>query len=188
MAETKARASSRRGTTSKRKATKATRKRTSAAARKPAKNRQPRKSVANSSKAASKNGAATAESARKAIGGTAKQAGHSIGEAGRGVGHAARKARTPLLAGGAALVGAAGGVALGARQAKRSKTLVPRKPRIKVDSKDLARTAKEVGEFGVQVGQLAAELRHNREQANGIKHRSPIEVVLQGLTSRDKKG
>jgi len=59
-----------------------------------------------------------------------------------------------------------------------------RRPRVKLDSRDLARAAKDVGEFSVEVGRLASELRRNREEANGAKRRSPIEVVLQGLTAR----
>jgi len=35
-------------------------------------------------------------------------------------------------------------------------------------------------------GALAGELQRNREAANNGKHRSPIEVALQGLTSRGK--
>jgi len=57
-------------------------------------------------------------------------------------------------------------------------------PKVKIDTHDLAKAAKEVGQFGVDVGQLASELRKNREVANGARRRSPIEVVLQGLTSR----
>ena len=114
------------------------------------------------------------------------------GEAGNAastVGRAASKARTPLLASGAAIAGVAGGIALGARQTRRSKLLQRRPkvkigPKVKIDSHDLAKAAKEVGQFGVDVGQLASELRRNREAANGAKRRSPIEVVLQGLTSR----
>jgi hypothetical protein len=56
---------------------------------------------------------------------------------------------------------------------------------VKIDSHDLAKAAKEVGQFGMDVGQLASELRRNREVVQGTKRRSPIEVVLQGLTSRD---
>jgi hypothetical protein len=100
------------------------------------------------------------------------------------VGRAASKAKTPLLAGGAAAAGVAGGLALGTRHSRHSKVL-PRRPKVKIDSHDLAKAAKEVGQFGADVGQLALELRKNREAANGTKRRSPIEVVLQGLTSRD---
>jgi len=59
-------------------------------------------------------------------------------------------------------------------------------PKVKIDSHDLAKAAKEVGQFGMDVGQLASELRRNREAANGASHRSPIEVVLHGLTNRGR--
>lgn len=137
-----------------------------------------------------KNGIAhQGDSARKAVEDTAKQAGHALGGAAQGVGQAARKAKTPLIAGSAAVAGMAGGIALGARQGRHSKAL-PRRPKVKIgpkvkiDSHDLAKAAKEVGQFGMDVGQLASELRKNREAANGAKRRSPIEVVLQGLTNR----
>jgi hypothetical protein len=82
----------------------------------------------------------------------------------------------------------AGGIALGSRQTHRSKLQRRPKvkigPKVKIDSHDLAKAAKEVGQFGVDVGQLASELRRNREAAGGTKRRSPIEVVLQGLTNR----
>lgn len=141
-----------------------------------------RKAPASSGAATAKNGAATAKKARKAVESTAKQAGSVVSDAGHGVGQAARKAKTPLIAGGAAVAGAAGGLALGARQARKTKAL--RRPKVKIRSQDLARAARDVGQFGMDVGQLAGELRKNREAANGAKHRSPIEVVLDGLTNR----
>jgi hypothetical protein len=99
------------------------------------------------------------------------------GSAGKSIGEAANRARIPLLAGGAAIAGAAGGFALASKQG--------RKKAIKIRSGDLAKAAKEVGNFSAQVGELATELQRARESAaeNG-KHRSPIEVVLQGLTAR----
>lgn len=95
---------------------------------------------------------------------------------------AAKKAKTPLIASGAAIAGAAGGMALGARRAHKSKLL--RRPLVKVDSHDVAKAAKSVGRLGVEVGELASELRRGRELTNGARRRSPIEVVLQGLTHR----
>ena len=86
------------------------------------------------------------------------------------VGTAASKAKLPLLAGGAALAGVAGGAALGARQARRH-------------PHGFAKAAKGVGALGVQAGHLASELQRNREATNG-QHRSPLEVVLEGLTAR----
>lgn len=142
-----------------------------------------RKAPSSNGTAATKDGATTTK-AREAIEGTAKQAGSAVSDAGHSVGKAARKAKLPLIAGGAAVAGAAGGLALGARQARRSKAL--RRPRVKIRSQDLARAARDVGQFGMDVGQLAGELRKNREAANGAKHRSPVEVVLDGLTHRGR--
>lgn len=109
-------------------------------------------------------------------------------KAGATLGKAASKAKVPLLAGGAAVAGAAGGLALGARQAHRhSKGIsvtVPRRPQVKVKSSDIAKAAREVGSFSAQMGRLASELQQTREAANGGRHRSPVEVVLDGLTSR----
>lgn len=90
------------------------------------------------------------------------------------VGGAAKKAAVPLVAGGAALVGAAGGMALGARQARRH------------NRHNLAKAAKGVGTLGTQMGRLASELHQARESGNG-KHRSPVEVVLEGLTARGSR-
>lgn len=192
MAQTTTRASSRRSKTSK-----AAKNRPSSTAKRTPKAAKPRsaKAKASTSKKSnrSKNGVAdlNVNAARKTAEKTAKQAGHSIGDAAHSVGQAASKAKTPLLAGSAAVAGVAGGIVLGVRQAGRSRTLSRRPkvkigPKVKLDSHDLAKAAKEVGQFGTDVGQLAAELRRAREsaQTNGTKRRSPIEVVLQGLTSR----
>jgi hypothetical protein len=96
------------------------------------------------------------------------------------VSRAASKAKVPLMAGGAALAAGAGGLALGARQAHRRSGLGG------VSSKDLAKAARKAGNVGAQVGEIALEVRRARESTNGNGkvHRSPIEVVLQGLTSR----
>jgi hypothetical protein len=113
-------------------------------------------------------------------GGKAKSAGQTVGKA-------ASKAKVPLVAGGAALAGAAGGLALAAasKQGRKKglKAAMPRGPKIKIDSRDVAKAAKQVGNFSAQVGELADELQRARESADG-KHRSPVEVVLQGLTAR----
>ncbi len=100
---------------------------------------------------------------------------------------AASKAKLPLVAGGAALAGAAGGMALAAtKQARKSGVAkaLARRPKVKIKSGDVAKAAKEVGTFSAQMGELTNELRRARESGNGKKHRSPIEVVLQGLTAR----
>jgi hypothetical protein len=119
-----------------------------------------------------------------AVENTAKEAGRTAKDAGKTVGRAASKAKVPLLAGGAALAGAAGGIALGAHQARRHKGLGA-KVNSKVHSGDLAKAAKRVGVFGAQMGHFANELQRAREDSNANGHsRSPVEVVLEGLTTR----
>lgn len=121
----------------------------------------------------------TVRSAVGDVGGKAKDAGKTVGKA-------ASKAKMPLVAGGAALAGAAGGMALAAsKQGKRNglAKAMRRRPKIKIDSGDVAKAAKEVGNFSAQVGELAHELQRARESGSD-KHRSPVEVVLQGLTAR----
>lgn len=183
MAETKTRASSARGKATKRKPSKARRTNTAKSSNGAGASRATKSRASKAKRSStSKNGAARVDAARNAVEETAKHAGHSVGEAASGVGRAASKAKTPLLAGSAAVAGVAGGIALGRNSSKAR----PRRPKVKIDSHDLAKAAKEVGQFGMDVGQLAAELRRNREAAHGTKRRSPIEVVLQGLTNRSQ--
>lgn len=139
------------------------------------------KTKASSSKTkASSNGSGRIDAARHSVEETAKDAGQAVGGA-------VSKAKVPLMAGGAALAGAAGGLVLGARQARRNGVgarVLSRRPQVKVSSRDLAKAAKEVGSFGAQMGRLASELQQTREAAGNGKHRSPVEVVLEGLTAR----
>jgi len=88
------------------------------------------------------------------------------------------KAKVPLVAAGAALAGAAGGIALGAHRARRHRGIAG------LDSEDLAKAARKLGNVGMELGELAVEARRARESSNGGSRRSPIEVVLEGLTSR----
>lgn len=146
---------------------------------------KPRKPKRTSAKPTSSNGAkASTTSKPKALMDKTKAAGATVEEtakdAGRKVGRAASKAKVPLVAGGAALAGVAGGMAaLSARHNHRHRGLGG------VKSKDLKKAAKKAGDVGAQVGEIALEVRRARERSNGHgAHRSPIEVVLQGLTSR----
>lgn len=124
----------------------------------------------------------------KASRSTASKNGHAK-SSGFDVAGVARKAKTPLIASGAALAGAAGGLALGSRNARGGKILGALRPhkRIQMNSHDLAEAAKSVGQFGAQMGELATELRRTREESASEKRRSPIEVVLEGLTARSGK-
>lgn len=133
----------------------------------------------------SSNGESRVRAIRRTVESSTKGASQSVGKA-------ASKAKTPLLAGSAALAAAAGGMAIGtmrSRQSHSRKVLgvkVPKPKRVKIKSRDVATAAKELGTFGQHVGELASELRHAREASgDGNKqHRSPLEVVLQGLTAR----
>jgi len=85
---------------------------------------------------------------------------NAAGKATTAVGHAADKAKIPLVAGGAAIAGAAGGAMLGVRQARRKRSAAAR------------------------LGDFALQMQRARQTPNGSKQRSPVEVVLEGLTSR----
>ncbi len=126
-------------------------------------------SKSSSSKAATSKPQAALETVEE----TAKNAGSTVGRV-------AKKAKVPLVAGGAALAAGAGGLALGAHQAHRKNGLGG------VSGKDLAKAARKAGDVGAQIGEVALEVRRARQSTNGHAkvHRSPIEVVLQGLTSR----
>jgi hypothetical protein len=72
------------------------------------------------------------------------------------------KAKVPLMAGGAVLAGAAGGIAVGTRRAHRQ-----------------SRMDKAI--------KLAHELQQVRQPTANGKRRSPVEVVLEGLTARGSR-
>ncbi len=94
--------------------------------------------------------------------------------------------KLPLVAGGAALVGAAGGIAFGAARSG-SRILgvkLPQPRRFQVHSQDLSKAAKEVGSFGDRVGDLTTELRSLRNGLADGPQNSPLEVLLKGLTAR----
>jgi hypothetical protein len=106
---------------------------------------------------------------------------------GRNAGKAASKAKAPLLAGGAALAGAAGGLAIGAMRSRRShrgprpKALQPK--RVKISSQDVAKAARGIGMVSQHVADLTSEMNGEQRGKNG-KRKSPVEVVLDGLTAR----
>jgi hypothetical protein len=182
MAETKAAVKKRKANSSRSKSnastasSKAKKTRSTKARKRPASKSRPAASKAKTS--ASKPAASKPQAVLETIEETAKDAGGKVASV-------ASKAKVPLLAGGAALAGAAGGLALGARQAAHHKSRIGN-----VSSKDLTKAARKVGEVGAQVGEVALEVRRARESTNGHgkAHRSPIEVVLQGLTSRGPRG
>jgi peptidoglycan hydrolase CwlO-like protein len=95
---------------------------------------------------------------------------------------------------GAALAGLAGGAALGAKRNSRRKMLgvpLPKRGSLEASTKNLAGATKDIGSLSGQVAELVTEVRRAREQldaSNSKRRRSPIEVVLDGLTARPPKG
>jgi hypothetical protein len=148
------------------------------------------KKAGSPSKPKSRSSSKSSSSKPKGLVDKTKAAGESVEEtakgAGRTVGRVAGKAKVPLVAGGAALAGAATGIAaLSARQSHRHRGLPGVRGLGGVKSKDIAKAARKAGDVGAQVGEIALEVRRAREAGgNGKVHRSPIEVLLQGLTSR----
>jgi hypothetical protein len=98
----------------------------------------------------------------------------------------ASKLKGPALAGGAALAGLAGGIAVQAKRDSRRKILGVRFRNGPGDAgKNLVDAGQKVGRFTENLGQVAAEMRRTREAIDTRgRHRSPIEVVLQALTAR----
>lgn len=104
----------------------------------------------------------------------------------KAISSAAGKVKWPAVAGGAALAGLAGGVALGAQRNSGRKILGMRVGQGRGEAgKNLADTSKNIGKFSENVGQFAAEMRKTREAIeSGSKHSSPVEVLLRALTAR----
>ena len=108
--------------------------------------------------------------------------------AGNAVASAAKQFKTPAIAAGVGLAGLAGGVALG-RGTKFKKSRGPLRGRSagKVTSKKLSAGVKTVGAVAEQTGQVAERVRLVSEaigRDQSAPRRSPIEVVLEGLTRR----
>lgn len=95
-------------------------------------------------------------------------------------------ATMPLVAGGAALASAAGGVALGAKLSGRKVLGVrmPKSSRVQVTSGDVAEAARSAAGLLERLGALAGEARAMQGEAGDGLRRSPLEVLLQGLTAR----
>jgi hypothetical protein len=107
--------------------------------------------------------------------------------AGSEIGSAAEKAKGPALAGGAALAGLAGGLLLAGRSRPRRMLGVPipgtRRPLIEIKR---GGSGKELVKAAGKFGELASEMRLAREELEAKRKRSPIEVVLDGLTHRPR--
>jgi hypothetical protein len=101
---------------------------------------------------------------------------------------AAKQFKTPAIATGVGLVGLAGGMALGRSKDRKSLGMPLRgRSAARVTSKKLSGAAKDIGAVAEQTGQIAERVRLVSEAIGGkdtAPRRSPIEVVLEGLTRR----
>jgi len=134
----------------------------------------------------SANGSATPSAVAKA-----KETGDSIATA-------ARRAKGPMLAAGATAAGLAGGLALGSRATSKRRGVgaffapqrkvlgvpVGRKNGAVRTAKALGQVAQELRSATSQVSETTDEVRRVREELEKTTRRSPIEVVLDGLTHR----
>lgn len=156
---------------------------------------KPASKAKSKAKAKSSKAKSTVKPANRKAPSSSNGASHSNGSSSKhsnvdAVKHAVGRAKVPLVAGGAALAGAAGGLALAASKKSHKSSLgkglgkaVARRPKIKVDSKDVAKAAKGVSHVSAQVSEIAGGLETAASGKDG-RHRSPVEVVLQGLTAR----
>jgi hypothetical protein len=111
--------------------------------------------------------------------------------AGGAVASTAKRFKTPAIAAGVGLAGIAGGVALG-RGTKSKESLAVSLPGgrgTKAKSKKLSRAVSnaDVGAIAKQTGQIAERVRQVSYAIGGeqsASRRSPVEVVLEGLTRR----
>lgn len=113
-------------------------------------------------------------------------------EATDALGPIAQKSAKPAMAAGAALAGLAAGAALASRGRSRlGEAAVAVAPRRRIGGEGttrmLLRTTQELHATACTLNNLASEIRQVRELAQAGKSRSPIEVVLQGLTRRPEQ-
>jgi len=104
--------------------------------------------------------------------------------AGEAVVSTARRTPAPALAAGAAVAGIAGGLALGTRRGSRGALQrllpLPRRSRARA----IAGGAKRLAVLANQASNTADDIRAIREQLEQTNRRSPVEVLLDGLTHR----
>jgi hypothetical protein len=112
---------------------------------------------------------------------------HRAGETVRPI---AEKAGKPALAAGAALAGLAAGLALAPRGPRRLSDIPDAARSVTTaggTAKALLRTTRELHATACTINDVASEIRQLRELAQASRNRSPIEVVLQGLTRRPEQ-
>ena len=150
-----------------------------------------------SGRSSSRNGSSAkpVEAVRDTVASGAHNVASGAQSTGHAIGSAAGKAKGPALTGGAAFAGLVGGMVIATRGGRRKVLGVPvpgtRRPLVKIKTprrnhmaKDVVKAAGQMGNAGRQMAELATEVRLARQQLDSRRRRSPIEVVLEGLTAR----
>jgi hypothetical protein len=101
----------------------------------------------------------------------------------------ARRASGPAVAAGAAAAGLAGGLALGARASSRRRKVLGlpigrKRQGLAGTVQLLAGGARQLGSAASRATETADDIHQIREQLAASNRRSPIEIVLDGLTHR----
>lgn len=115
----------------------------------------------------------------------------SAKDAGNAVASTAQQLKAPAIAAGVGLAGLVGGIAVGRAKGKKgfSRPLQGRSA-AKRTSKKLSSAAKNVGTVAEQTAQIAERVRlaseavAGKDGKNTAPRRSPVEVLLEGLTRR----
>jgi hypothetical protein len=139
--------------------------------------------------------ASTKSRAKSSPNGDTATVGAAVKDASDTAAEAARRARGPMLAAGAAAAGLAGGLALGARRGSKRRTPFARRRRVLgvpigpksgvLRTVELLRDgAKHLDSATSQISGTTDDVRELREQLEQVNRRSPLEVVLDGLTHR----
>jgi hypothetical protein len=127
-------------------------------------------------------------SAQSTNGSAASTAAAKAKEAGGSVASAAKSAKGPALAAGATVAGLTGGLLLGTRMSSsRRKVLglpIGRKRPLVRAAEGLGKVAKELGSASGKAAATTQEVRGVREELEQLNRRSPVEVLLDGLTHR----
>jgi hypothetical protein len=136
------------------------------------------------------------------VGSAAGKAGESVGKAGSSIGTAAQKAKVPALMGTAAVAGLAGGAALAARTMGKGKMSsripTPKMPgriptpqmrngAFKSVAKEVKQVGKEMGKTGFRVGIGDVSMEVQKGESSKDTRDSPLEVLINTLTSRRAK-
>ena len=137
-------------------------------------------------------------STQAANGSSASSAVAKAKDTGDSIATAARKAKGPMLTAGATAAGLAGGLVLGSRARSKSRGVtallapqrrvlgvpVGRKNGVLRTAKALGQVARELSSASNQVSAATDEVRQVRAELEKTTRRSPIEVLLDGLTHR----